>query len=243
VPAGRAAELAALERRSLKAARAVIVTSKATADILVADFGVPARKVTAALPGTDPRPPAACAGDPPVLLTVGSLTRRKGHDVLVDALARIADLRWTSRFVGGDGYDPDWAGTLSEQVARAGLTNRIRFVGEVDDPTPEYAGADLFVLPSRYEGYGMAFAEALAHGLPVVAARAGAVPQVVPQDAGALVPPDDPAALAEALRFLLAEPAARARARAAAHRAGRALPSFDDTAATVESVLDGVLGE
>ena len=93
---------------------------------------------------------------------------------------------------------------LRAQVAAENLGHRIQFAGLVPDIEPEYQQADVFILPSRFEGYGMVFAEALSAGLPVIAAKAGAVPDVVPGTAGLLVAPDDPEALAEAfISYLL----------------------------------------
>jgi glycosyltransferase involved in cell wall biosynthesis len=237
-----AAELAAAERAALSHARAVIVTSPATARTLASEFGVPADRITVVLPGTDPAPPAACTGDPPVLLAVGSLIPRKGHDVLVAALGRLRDRAWTARFVGSLDLDPGWAAGIRAAVASEGLARRVALVGPVPDAAAEYAGADVFVLPSRHEGYGMAFAEALAHGLPVIAARAGAVADVVPPEAGILVPPDDAEALAAAIATLLDDKEIRARYRDGARRAGRRFPTWDDTAAAVAAVLAGLEG-
>lgn len=230
--------LIATERTALAHARAVIVTSPATASILTRDFAIPAAGITVAVPGTAPRPAAPCRGEPPVLLTVGSLIPRKGHDVLIEALSRLADRTWTARFVGSDTLDPAWAAHLRAKVEAAGLEPRIRFVGAVDDAARELHEADLFVLPSRFEGYGMAFAEALAAGLPIVAARAGAVPDVVPETAGILVPPDDPAALAGAIADLLGDRDRFDRCRAGSRAAGRALPTWEATAAIIATVLD-----
>lgn len=233
-----AAALAASERAALAAAMEVVVTSPATAATLASTFTVPPGRITVAVPGTDPAPLSPGGGSPPVLLCVASLIRRKGHDVLIDALDRIRDLSWRCRLVGGDGFDPDWASALRARVAALDLSGRIAFAGPVADPAPDFAAADIFVLPSRHEGYGMVFAEALARGLPVVAARAGAVPDVVPEAAGALVPPEDPDALAAALRRLIVDPQAMAAARDASRRAGERLPTFADTARLVAAALD-----
>jgi glycosyltransferase involved in cell wall biosynthesis len=240
---GRAAELADSERRALRSARRVVVTSPVTAETVATMFTVLPERIVVAVPGTDPQPAAPGGNEPPVLLTVATLTRRKAHDVLIDSLARISDLSFEARFVGGDRFDPDWTAALHARVEQAGLADRVHFLGEVDDPGPQYREADLFVLPSRYEGYGMVFAEALAHGLPVVAARGGAVPTVVPEEAGRLVPVDDPDALADALRVLLTDPGARHRARAAARRAGFALLRWDDTARRVAGAVDAAIQE
>jgi glycosyltransferase involved in cell wall biosynthesis len=228
------------EQRALQAATGVIVTSATTGRVLTEQFNIAADKITVAQPGTDAQQFAACHGDPPVLLTVATLTRRKAHDVLIAALARIAHLPWTARFVGGAGFEPEWTDFLRQQVAVHGLEQRIHFVGAVADPAGEYAGADLFVLPSLFEGYGMAFAEALAFGLPVVGARAGAVPDVVPASAGLLVEPGAADALAAALAKLLEEPALRGRLQRGARRAAAHLPTWQSTAQTVAALVTRV---
>ncbi|HSC68775.1 MAG TPA: glycosyltransferase family 4 protein, partial [Cellvibrio sp.] len=177
------------EQRALNAAQAVIVTSAMTRSILIEQFAIPAAKISVAEPGTDRQNFARCGGNPPVLLTIATLTRRKAHDVLIDALAQVQHLPWTARFAGGMDFDLEWSALLHQKVKAYGLEERIIFTGMIIDTAREYAAADVFVLPSLFEGYGMAFAEALSFGLPVIAARAGAVADLVPATAGILVPP------------------------------------------------------
>lgn len=226
------------EQRALRAARAALVTSEHTRRILITQFAVPPEKVTVARPGTARVSFARCQGQPPSLLAVGSLTRRKGHDVLINALATLRHLPWQARFVGGRDFDPAWSDELHRQVNRRALHSRIDFAGTVEDVQAEFQHADLFVLPSRYEGYGMVFAEALAAGLPVVAARVGAVPDVVPESAGLLVPPDDVEALTAALHSLLTREDLRRQLRAGARVAAGTLPTWADTAACVAGVIE-----
>ncbi|ALO45801.1 glycosyltransferase family 4 protein [Pseudohongiella spirulinae] len=226
------------ETMALQAARAVIVTSPHTATILQSDFSVPAQKIVAALPGTDAVEFAPCNGNPLVLLTVASLTRRKAHDVLIDALASVQELEWQARFVGGEHFDPKWASQLRQQVNQLGLQQRIDFAGSVDDLLIEYQSADVFVLPSRFEGYGMVFAEALAAGLPVVAASTGAVPDVVPPKAGLLVPADDVAALSSALRRLLTDKKLRKKLQTGARQTAANLPGWRHSALKVTALLN-----
>lgn len=230
----------ASEQRALQAARAVIVTSEFTRRILVSQFALPPAQVVVALPGTDPVAFAPCEGQPLRLLTVASLTRRKAHDVLIDALAPLTDLPWQARFVGGGDFDPAWSEQLQQQVNRQQLQERIAFVGELKELEAEFHSADLFVLPSRFEGYGMVFAEALAAGLPIVAARAGAVPDVVPESAGLLVPPDDTAALTSVLHSLLTREDLRRQLQAGARSAAARLPSWSDTARGVAHLIEEV---
>lgn len=225
------------EKRALHAAKAVIVTSAMTAKILTEQFVLPAAKITIALPGTDAQTFAPCSGNPPVLLTLATLTRRKAHDVLIDSLAQIQHLQWTARFVGGMEFDPDWVLALKNKVADYGLEQRVIFVGNVTDSATEYSSADVFVLPSLFEGYGMAFAEALGFGLPIIAARAGAVPDVVPESAGILVAPNDSTALAHALQTLLTDKNLRQRLQTGAQATAKKLPRWADSARTVAQLL------
>jgi glycosyltransferase involved in cell wall biosynthesis len=228
------------ERRALHCARATLVTSEHTRQILIDQYAVPAASIAVALPGTDRVPFARCDGDPIRLLTLASVTRRKAHDVLINALAPLENLPWQARFVGGCHFDPAWAKSLQQRVVELELSHRIEFAGTVEDARVEYQQADVFVLPSRFEGYGMVFAEALAAGLPVLAARAGAVPQVVPETAGLLVAPDDPQALTDALRQILTDESLRRRLQAGARQAAVTLPSWADTANLVARKLEEV---
>lgn len=228
----------ASEQRALQAARAVLVTSDHTRQILIKQFAVPAERLVVARPGTDPATFSPCNGNPPVLLTVASLTRRKAHDLLINALAPLTDLPWQARFVGGQDFDPIWSDQLQHQVNRLQLQTRIHFTGAVENLEAEFHNTDLFVLPSRYEGYGMVFAEALAAGLPVIAARAGAVPDVVPETAGVLVPPDDTDALTTALRRLLTDDDLRRKLQAGAQAAAKHLPTWADTAQRVAHLIE-----
>lgn len=225
------------ERRALACARATLVTSEHTRRILIDRFAVPAEKIVVAPPGTDRMSFAPCNGKPLRLLCVASLIPRKAHDVLIASLATIKDLPWRARFVGSGDFDPAWAARLQAQADSLGLSQRIRFAGPVADTQAEYQQADVFVLPSRFEGYGMVFAEALAAGLPVIAARAGAVPDVVPIAAGRLVAPDDAQALSESLRQVLTDEPLRRRLQAGARHAATTLPSWGDTAGLVAGRL------
>ena len=234
--APRRAQFAALEREALAACVGVLVTSAFTARRLEA-YGVAAARVRAVCPGTDPVRPAAGPrpGDPPLLLSVGSVTPRKGQRELAAALARLAGLPWRCVCAGSLERDPDCAAEVAERVREAGLADRLRFAGECGAAELDrlYHRASLFVLPSHYEGYGMALADALARGLPVVSTTGGAIPHTVPVDAGVLVAPGDESALAGALDRLLREPGGAERRRslaAAARRHARRLPDWPDAA-------------
>lgn len=226
------------ERRALSFAGRVIVTSPMTARELVARYDVHADRLAVAVPGTDPARIATCDGDPAHILSIGTLTPRKGHDVLIAALKQIEHLSWRATIVGNDRLDPRTAAALRQQVETLGLAQRISLVGESEDTRTLLAGADVFALASRYEGYGMVFAEALSQGLPIVACRTGAVPEVVPGDAGMLVPVDDIDAFARALCRLVADKSLRREMAAAARRAGALLPGWDVTVGIIARALD-----
>jgi len=228
-----------MERRVLAHARRVVATSETTADTLRRDFDVSAERLSVAVPGTERAERANGGGDVPHLLGVGAVVPRKGFDVLVEALGNLAGRSWRCTIAGSLDRDPETADALRAQIDRLGLSQRIVLTGALDPAALDevYRSADVFVLPSRYEGYGMAFAEAMARGLPIVAARAGAVPATVPREAGILVAPDDAAALAQALLTLLDDPAKRCTLGDAAFAHARALPSWDDTARRVAEAI------
>jgi glycosyltransferase involved in cell wall biosynthesis len=170
------------------------------------------------------------------------LVPRKGHDILLQALALLADLEWTVSIVGG-ATDEDYSRSLRDLATKLGLNERVHFRGKLapDALTACYVRASVFALATRYEGYGMVFAEAMVHGLPIVTCAAGAVPDTVPADAGMLVPADDVAAFAGALRRVLADAGHRNALASGSARHGQDLPSWDDTARIVSAVLKNVL--
>lgn len=236
---GEGAALIASEAAALAHAETVICTSGATAARLASGLGVGLERIVVAPPGVEQAPRSAGAGDPPLILSVGSLIPRKRHDLLIAALASLADRPWRARIVGSAALDPACAAALAAQIAAAGLGGRIELTGAAADTRALMAEADVFALASEYEGYGMAFAEALSQGLPVVACRAGAIAELMPEAAGGLVPVGDVAAFAAALAALIDDPARRRDAGEAAWRAGQALPRWSDTAATVAEALAG----
>jgi glycosyltransferase involved in cell wall biosynthesis len=240
--AARALEEA--ERAALGHARHVVVTGNETAREVARRFDVPHQRISVVLPGTGsvsgPGSAARASMQPDGrlrILSVGTLSPRKGHDTLISALARIAGLEWDARIVGNATMHPETAAALKAQARDLGLADRVDFAGEVESAVPEMLAAQIFALASRYEGYGMAFAEAMAHGLPVVGCRAGAVPDVVPPEAGYLVPPDDPAALAGALRRLIEDGPLRHIVAEGAWQAGRRLPTWQDAARAFADIL------
>lgn len=234
------------EREALAACRGVVVTSSFTARRLRA-FDVPATRIRVVRPGTEPVEPAAgpTGAEPPLLLCVGSVVPRKGQRELVRALSRLREASWICVCVGSLERDPAYVATVEGLIGEAGLHDRVRCVGEVDSAALDgwYRRASLFVLPSHYEGYGMALADALAHGLGVVSTTGGAIPDTVPAGAATLVPPGDVGALANTLRALLSsEDGAEERARlaAAARRHATQLPDWGGAAETFSQAIRGL---
>ena len=233
----------ASEREALRHVRQVIVTSPSTARTLLTDFDVSPECCVVIPPGTDPAPLAEGSGDGGLeLLCVASLTPRKGHAVLFRALARLQHYPWRLFCAGSEKLHPPTAALLRQLAAELGLAGRIDFLGELDEAALAmcYRRADVFVLPSYHEGYGMVLAEALARGLPIISTTAGAIPDTVPADAGLLVPPGDEAALAEALARVMAEPALRERLAAGARAARQSLPGWPETCARFAAALDEI---
>nr|WP_240955862.1 glycosyltransferase family 4 protein [Wenzhouxiangella sp. XN79A] len=234
--AARAERLRASETRAVAACRRIVTTSRFTARRLQA-LGMATASIAVVEPGTDPAPPARSAvagsdgGERFELLSVGSLVPRKAQDLLVDALARVADRPWACRLVGAP-RDPAFAERVGARIREHGLADRIDLPGEAEPRVLDaaYHAADLFVLPSHYEGFGMVVTEALARGLPLVATTGGALADTVPETAALKVAPADPDALAAALARWFDERALRARLRAGAMQARAGLPDWPSAA-------------
>ncbi len=226
--------LHASERAALQYCRAVVTTGTRTAALLSEEFGVAPGILSVVMPGTERFGRAPRRGNAPVLLCLGAVIPRKGHDVLIRALGRILDLPWECRIVGE--VRGDWAQEIMQRAAR--LQARVTFAGKVESPAAELLNADLFVLPSRYEGYGMAYAEALACGLPIIGCPVGVLPDILPPDAGIMVPVDDVEALAHAARTMIGDSGLRATMSDAAFDAGRRLPDWSESGRLFSSALE-----
>jgi glycosyltransferase involved in cell wall biosynthesis len=233
--------LRASERAALAAVQGVVVTSAATAKLLASDYGVPAERIAVARPGSDPALMSQESQDGVVrLLSVGAIVPRKGFDVLITALATLADLSWRLTIAGDRTRDRSAAARLDADIARHALGDRIAAPGAVSPQrlAALYAEADVFVLASHFEGYGMAYAEAVAHGLPVIGTSAGAIPDTVPADAGLLVDPGDSFALAQALRCVIGDADLRRRLASAARAAAPQLPTWRHSAEIFARALE-----
>jgi glycosyltransferase involved in cell wall biosynthesis len=230
------------ETRALRHARQVVVTSPSTARDVTA-MGVPPARIAVVEPGTDPVAPRlgrAQASGSLQLLCVATLTGRKGHAMLLQALSGLTHLDWTLHNVGSATRDPDTAAHLRELAAPLG--DRVVWHGEMDAQALQahYAAADVFVLASLHEGFGMVITEALAHGLPVVASDAGALAQTLPADAGLQVPAGQVAPLQTALARVLTDAALRERLGAGARAAAGRLATWPQQAARFAAVLEGM---
>jgi glycosyltransferase involved in cell wall biosynthesis len=229
-----AERMAGIEHRLWPMLRGLLCPSAHTARCL-ADAGVDAARIVVTPPGTE-RPPeggdrqTARAGDGGTLrlLSIGSIVPRKGHRLLVEALAGLAALPWTLACIGSLERDLTAVAALRAAIDTHGLGDRITLAGEQspDALAAAWREADVFVLPSSHEGYGMAYAEAMAHGLPVIGTTAGAIPDTVPAAAGLLVEPGDVDALRDALHRIMVDHALRQRLSDGARQAAAVLPDW-----------------
>ncbi|GAA1612242.1 glycosyltransferase family 4 protein [Catellatospora bangladeshensis] len=238
-----AADLDIEEGRALRAAAAVLTVSRWCRTRLIERYALPPALVHVAVPGVDAAPaaPGSVAGSR--LLCVAALAPHKGQDVLADALSRLDDLPWTCVFAGSLDRDPAFVAALRAHPA----ARRIALLGPLTGPTLDaaYTNADLLVLPSRGESYGMVVTEALARGIPVLACDVAGLPEAVGRapdgsPPALLVPPGDAAALAAALRSWLTDAALRHRLRRAALGRRDTLIGWGDTARRAAAVLSGV---
>lgn len=227
-----AEQLKRSEQAALGGAGAVITTSAMTADIVAREFSVARSRLFFAPPGVDPAPRATGSRDGTVrVLSVGSITPRKAYDDLVRALVR-AKGDWRLTIAGSRTLAPDHARDIEALISASGLSGRIRLAGALNAPdvAAAYAASDIFVTASHFEGFGMAIAEAIAHGLPVVATREVAAAGALPNAAGLVYPAGDVAALAGCLDRIIADAALRARLAEGAWTAAGTQTRWRDTA-------------
>ena len=235
----RQQELKKSETTALAFAKTVVVSSPTTRIVLSQEFAVPTERIIIAVPGTIQAPRARGSGGTPSILTVGAISPRKGYDVLIDALARIAERPWQATIVGSTERDPVTAASIADAIVQQKLSERIVMAGQVDDRLlgELYDHADLFVMSSHYEGYGMVLAEALAHGLPIVTTTGGAAAETAPNGTALKAPPGDAAALASAIGRMLDEPALRQQFADESWRVGQTLPGWGQTTAIIASAI------
>ncbi len=238
--------LRGVERRLYGRLHRLIVTSEPTAERLASEFGVDRARIAVVMPGTDDAPRCTGSGGPGCeILSIGTLVPRKGHDVLLRALARLFDLDWHLTIAGSPRRHPAHAEALMALTEELGIGQQVRFAGEVTGDALEalWRGADLFALATWFEGYGMAVAEALKRGLPVAVCAGGAAATLVEPEAGVVCEPGDQVQLSKALRRLIFSPSLRAEMGEVAWQIGQKLPHWDTQAKLLAQNLSRFAGE
>lgn len=235
--------LKAAERALFPLLARLVATSPLTARRLPEEFGCDPARIGVVEPGTDPAPRSPGNTEGCAILALGSLIPRKGHDVLLRALATLTDLDWTLT-IAGAARDHVYGHGLAALAEELGIAQRVTLPGEVDGAVLEalWQGADVFALASHWEGYGMAVAEALARGLPVAVTSGGALAELVPVEAGVVSPPGDHVSLGKAMRRVIFDTELRAEMAEAAWAAGQRLPRWEDRAAAFAAELEKAQG-
>ena len=227
------------ERERLPLLWHVVTTSESVRDRLLNDYGADPAQVTAIRPGVpDVARSTGSQGADCVVLSVGALVPRKGHGVLMRALARLFDLSWRLVIVGDDTRDPAHAAALRAQADEAGIAGRVRFAGTLDDAAleHEWRGADMFALATEWEGYSAPVAEALRRGLPVAVTSGGAAADLIAPELGVVSHPGDADGFSKSMRRIIFDKGLRAEMAEAAWRAGQALPDWPAQAARFAEV-------
>lgn len=174
------------------------------------------------------------------LLFLGNVIPRKGLHTLLEALHRVPQMEWELAVAGSLEMDNVYAAAMRRRVDRAGLSEQVRFLGPLDDQclAGQMKASHLLVLPSSYEGFGIAYLEGMGFGLPAIATRGGGAGEIITHDQdGYLIEPDDAAALAEHLATLTADRRRLLAMSLAARQRYLTHPTWDQTARRIRSFL------
>ncbi len=229
------------EFENLRKVEKVIVPSHFIKQLLVDKYQLDKGLITVAAPGIDLEPLPASPVQPPLILSVGIMASRKGHDVLLKALSKITEASWQAVIVGST-RDKHYFDDLLALRAELGLDSRVKFLGHLDQEelAEYYSRASVFALATRHEGYGMVFAEAMANGLPIVSCKAGATAETVGEQAGILTDVDSPEMFADALRAVIGDRELHARMSSASKSRAFQLGTWSDTASVFKKSLDEI---
>ena len=241
---GQKSHLKAAETLALAKADRVIATSPTTARLLQSNYNVPGGCITVAAPGTTQAARASGGSGSVNLLAVGAVIPRKDYLGLIGALGQLQVTEWHLTIVGAVEHNTGYAQRVREAILASGLRSQIELVGEVsaEELDRHFTRANIFVMPSRYEGYGMVLTEAVARGLPIVCTTAGAMAETVSDDVAVKVHPGDPSAFAKALEELLVDPGKRKQKADAAWEMARSLPTWENCAERVADVVKSLSG-
>ncbi|MEP3631082.1 MAG: glycosyltransferase family 4 protein [Hyphomicrobiales bacterium] len=232
------------ERKGLNFTKAVITTSSATSKTVAELFAIDNAVIHTVEPGVTRATPIEFRTEPPLsILSVGSITERKGHDVLIKALALIKEEQWHLTIIGPQNFDRACFLELTALCQELGVSDRVTFLDSLseDELSQQYAKADIFALASRYEGYGMAYAEAIVRGIPVIGTTAGAIPDTVPLEAGILTLADDVEAFSKALSSLLNDTPLRHKKHLGALAVEPDFPTWSGSAKKILEILERLL--
>jgi glycosyltransferase involved in cell wall biosynthesis len=244
-PTADVEEVRMREHAVLSSAAAVVTTSVWSRERLLELYQLPPHRLHVAQPAVEAAELATGSVAGGMLLCVAAVTFGKGHDVLLEALARTRELPWHCECVGSLERDPAFVERLRGRSLESGLADRVEFVGALTgaDLDRSYAAADVVVLASRAETYGMVVIEGLARGLPVIATEVGGVSDALGHDGagarpGLLVTAESPVALAAALQDWLCDAELRGRLRQIAIERRESLPGWSSTVSLVTGALD-----
>ena len=232
--------LEASERKGLEFVSSIITTSDTTAQTAQSLFGFDTSNIHSVPPGVDRVAKSKGSGSNTVhLLCIGSVIARKGHKYLIQALAKLKHLNWKLDCYGNTEFDPELFTEITQLIADEGLSQKIKFHGTVSDKRLEeaYHMADIFVLPSLYEGYGMVYAEAIIRGIPVIGTTAGAIPKTVPKTCGILVEPENIKMLTDALNQLITDKKIRLEFAEGARKSEPNFPTWEGSAHKFAHIL------